>query len=78
MSRRVGLAGGRLKLWLVASFVAALLLPACDPSGGVGSIHIDRDRTSVVVVPPNRKVPAPDPPKGRRSRMTPKTSSPRH
>jgi hypothetical protein len=78
MSRRVGLSGGRLNPWSVASFAAALLLPACDRSGGVGSVHIDKDRTSVVVVSPNRKVPAPDPPKGRRSRITTKASSPRH
>jgi hypothetical protein len=54
----------------------AVFAPACSP-GGEGSIHIDRSRTSGVMVTPDRKAPMPSQTKARGGRAIPKSNIPR-
>jgi hypothetical protein len=74
---RVGIPAVRRTLRLLVSVAVALILPACGSGGGAGSVHIAKERTSSVMVTPDRKVPMLAQPKGRSSKATPKTSSPR-
>jgi hypothetical protein len=53
--------------------VLAVLMPACGPEGG-GSIHIDRSRTSSIMVTPDRKAPMPSQTKPRGGRAITKSN----
>jgi hypothetical protein len=70
---RVGLPPVRAAL---LACVLAVFVPACGPEGE-GSIHIDRSRTSSVMVTPDRKAPMPSQTKARGGRAITKSNLPR-
>ena len=70
---RVGLAPVRPTL---LGCVVAVFVPACGPEGA-GSIHIDRSRTSSIMVTPDRKAPMPSQTKARGGRAITKSNLPR-